>query len=113
MILMPIVYVTDMERSIRFYESLGFASDEASRSPHWTELRAGEGAVLALHLARESGLELALVAEEPLEEVADRHSAALTRPPTDEAFGRSLALRDPDGLALTVNEHDRDAAASG
>lgn len=24
----------------------------------------------------------------------------------DEAFGRSLLLRDPDGLPLQINEHD-------
>jgi hypothetical protein len=47
-ILMPIVYVTDMERSIRFYESLGFAPDEASRSAHWTELRAGDECAAAV-----------------------------------------------------------------
>ena len=44
MILMPIVYVTDMARSIEFYASLGLAL--ASRSDHWSELTAGDGAVL-------------------------------------------------------------------
>ena len=114
MILMPIVYVTDMARSIEFYASLGFAL--ASRSDHWSELTAGDGAVLALHLATSlpdptPRVELALVALEPLEQVQERYRDALSRAITDEAFGRSLALRDPDGLEIFVNEHDREAYA--
>jgi catechol 2,3-dioxygenase-like lactoylglutathione lyase family enzyme len=101
---MPIVYVTDMQRSLDFYESLGF--EPQVRSAHWSELRAGDGAVLALHVAEHSNLELALTAHDRLEEVVERHGNALVRPITDEAFGRSLALRDPDGLELQVNEHD-------
>jgi len=106
MILMPIVYVTDMERSLAFYESLGF--DPQARGSHWSELRAGDGAVLALHLADATGMELALVAPGRLEEVQDRHADALARPIADEAFGRSLLLRDPDGRTLQVNEHDHE-----
>lgn len=49
MILMPIVYATHMERALAFYESLGFESQ--ARGSHWSELSAGDGAVLALHLA--------------------------------------------------------------
>jgi predicted enzyme related to lactoylglutathione lyase len=113
LILMPIVYVTDLERSIRFYESLGFEPDAASRSEHWAELRAGDGAILALHKAEGSALELALVAGESLEQIVARHGDAVARPPTDEAYGRSMAIRDPDGLELTVNEHDRELYASG
>jgi catechol 2,3-dioxygenase-like lactoylglutathione lyase family enzyme len=111
MILMPIVYVTDMDKAVAFYESLGFAVDTRGRSEHWTELRAGDGAVLALHYAGrapEQRVELALVATEPLENVQERHRDSVTRPVTDEAFGRSLALRDPDGLEIQVNEHERE-----
>jgi hypothetical protein len=83
-----------------------------SRSAHWTELRAGKGAVLALHSVDRGGrVEPALVAEEPLEAIQDRYRDALSRPVTDEAFGRSLVLRDPDGLELQVNEHDRELYA--
>jgi catechol 2,3-dioxygenase-like lactoylglutathione lyase family enzyme len=106
MILMPIVYVTDMERSVEFYSSLGFAVQH--RGDHWTELRAGDGAVLALHRAPESGIELALASHEPLEAVAASQAAFVARGVADEAFGRSLVLRDPDGLMLQVNEHDRE-----
>jgi catechol 2,3-dioxygenase-like lactoylglutathione lyase family enzyme len=109
MILMPIVFVSDMERSIEFYESLGF--EPQSRSPGWTELGAGDRAVLALHHAEAPAqpserVQLALVSEEPLEQVEQRFGRALARPIADEAFGRSLILRDPDGLEIQVNEHD-------
>jgi catechol 2,3-dioxygenase-like lactoylglutathione lyase family enzyme len=104
MILMPIVYVTDMERSLAFYEPLGF--EPQTRGSHWSELRAGDRAVLALHLADATGMELALVAEGRLEGVQERRAGALARPIADEAFGRSLLLRDPDGRTLQVNEHD-------
>ena len=106
MILMPIVYVTDMDSSLDFYASLGF--EVSRRGTHWSELRAGGGAVLALHLAEESGLELALMATDPLEDVVAAHPDAVDRPIADEQFGRSVVLRDPDGLALQVNEHDRE-----
>jgi len=116
MILMPIVYVTDMEKAVAFYESLGFAVDLRGRSEHWAELRAGDGAVLALHHAERlpaQRVELSFVATEPLADVEERHRATLARPVTDEAFGRSLTLRDPDGLELQVNEHEPELYAAG
>jgi catechol 2,3-dioxygenase-like lactoylglutathione lyase family enzyme len=104
-ILMPIVYVTDMDASLAFYESLGFGVQ--SRSQMWSQLRAGDGAVLALHGAGadDAGrVRLALVAEEPLEQVAERIPPY--RGIADEAFGRSLVLQDPNGMRIQVNEHD-------
>ena len=108
MILMPIVYVRDMDESVAFYERLGFEVDVQRRSRHWTELKAGDGAVLALHSAqgREAGrVELSMVAEEALERLAA--AAPVARGIADEAFGRSLVLEDPNGLRIQVNEHDR------
>ena len=116
MILMPIVYVSDMQTSVTFYERLGFAVDQRSRSGIWTELSAGD-AILALHAhetlppAQPERVELSFVAEEPLEQLAERLRASeveLVRGITDENFGRSLVIRDPDGLALQINEHDRE-----
>jgi catechol 2,3-dioxygenase-like lactoylglutathione lyase family enzyme len=102
---MPIVFVGDMDESVAFYEGLGFETE--TRSPHWSTLKAGDGAVLALHAADGEAvgrLELALVAGEPLERLAA--TAPLARGIADEAFGRSLVLRDPNGVELQVNEHD-------
>jgi catechol 2,3-dioxygenase-like lactoylglutathione lyase family enzyme len=104
-ILMPIVYVRDMESSIAFYERLGFAP--RSRSEVWSELAAGDGAVLALHTApadQVGRVELAFVAEEPLDRVAE--IVPPYRGIADEAFGRSLVVEDPNGMKIQVNEHD-------
>jgi catechol 2,3-dioxygenase-like lactoylglutathione lyase family enzyme len=112
MILMPIVYVRDMDESVAFYERLGFEVDLQSRSQHWTELKAGDGAVLALHAAEEGDtgqVELSMVAKEPLERLAEVSPVA--RGIADEAFGRSIVLRDPSGLQIQVNEHDRELYA--
>ena len=109
MILMPIVYVRDMDESVAFYERLGFEVDIQSRSQNWTELNAGEGAVLALHSAEggEAGrVELSMVAQQPLERLVE--VASLARGIADEAFGRSIVLQDPNGLQIQVNEHDRE-----
>ena len=118
MILMPIVYVSDMERSMRFYESLGFEVDTQSATGMWTELKAGDRAILALHSADHvpepsKRVELALVAEEPLEAIEERYRDVLVRPITDEAFGRSMVLRDPDGLEIWIDEHDRELYTAG
>ena len=49
--LQTIVYVTDMERSIAFYEGLGFEVAYHG-GPVWTAFRGSDG-VLALHLVEE------------------------------------------------------------
>ena len=65
------------------------------------------------HAAAPSGglaVELAFEAEEPLEEVVARLRAAGFEPATaivDESHGRSFTVRDPEGLRIQVNEHDR------
>ena len=116
MTLMLIVYVTDMAASTAFYAVLGGEVGRSSRSDSWNELKLG-GAVLALHAAerlpdnRACGLELAFNSTEPLETLADRlrmSGVPLYRDITDEAFGRSLIIQDPDGLLIQINEHDAD-----
>ena len=111
MILMPMIYVTDMDRSVKFYESLGFEVEIQSRTSRWTELVTGAGAKLALHhadrlAAPSSRIELTLIATEPLGQIQERLRDAVSRPITDEAFGRALTVRDPDGLEIWVNEPD-------
>jgi catechol 2,3-dioxygenase-like lactoylglutathione lyase family enzyme len=112
--LMPVVYVSDMRRSIDFYRALGFTPGAASRSGMWSELHLGD-ALLALHGASEippsSGrVQLAFDTAERLEEIAARlRAAGLTavEPVVDEAYGRTLTLHDPDGLPIQIIEHDR------
>jgi catechol 2,3-dioxygenase-like lactoylglutathione lyase family enzyme len=103
-IVMPIVYVRDMDESVAFYEQLGFEVDIRSRSRSWTELRGRGRTLLALHSAEGEGagrVELSMVAEEPLERLAK--SARVARGIADEAFGRSIVLEDPSGLRIQVN----------
>lgn len=103
--LQPIVYVTDMHRSIDWYATLlGVAPAQAS--DHWTTFSLGD-ATLALHLADDQSgpgsVELSLVATGSLEEVSSRtsRSSAIDEQP----FGRSFIAVDPDGTRIQVNEH--------
>jgi catechol-2,3-dioxygenase len=113
MILMPIVAVTSMERSRAFYQHLGFSV--LVEGEWWSELRAGDGAVLALHLADAEDLtvgsqvELAMVSRERLENVVKRLASAGVETVVgidEQPFGRSLRVVDPDGLVIQINEHD-------
>ncbi|HXV96951.1 MAG TPA: VOC family protein, partial [Anaerolineae bacterium] len=54
-------------------------------------------------------VELAFATHQPLEQLMAQLTAAgitMENEIVDEAFGRSLLLRDPDGLPLQINEHD-------
>src|SRR5690242_13166350 len=107
MLIMPIVYVHDIERSLPFYEALGCELVRKQRNGRWAELRLGD-AKLGLHYVeylpeyREGQrVDLAMESQEPLEVVQERLIAAgvpLERLVTDEAFGYSLVVLDPDGL---------------
>ncbi len=111
--LQPIVYTTDMESAVGWYSAV-LGSGPAFRSDVWTSFAEG-GAYLALHrvdvLPEESRVELSLVAGESLEKIMDRLAAVnipVERGIQEETFGRSFLLRDPEGLVIQVNEHQRD-----
>jgi len=107
---LPIRYCADIEASTRFYRTLGLELGSATRPGSWVELPAAAG-ILALHRTTEHAgdCELAFEADEPLEAVAARLADAgfPTGPIVDESFGRSLRVRDPDGVYVQVNENDR------
>ena len=106
-----IVYVTDMKRALAFYKALG--CEAKTEGGYWSELRMGSTA-LALHYTDslpKDGLwvGLAMTAHRPLEEIIASLKASginVTNEIADEAFGRSLIIRDPDGLGIQINEHD-------
>ncbi len=112
--LMPIVYVAQMSRSLDFYLALGLEPDYVEREGVWSSLKSGD-AVLGLHTldplppTQEVGrVALALVSAEALEALVARlaeQGIAPARAIRSEPFGRSLLLRDPDGLLIQVNEH--------
>lgn len=110
---MTIVYVTDMDTSLEWYRRLLPAARVVSSSPFWSELSLGSGASLALHLGETitpgTQLGLALTADRRLETVRDELAAqgvVIEGEVQDQPFGRSMLIRDPDGLAIQVNEHD-------
>jgi len=110
--LTPLVYVTDMERSIEFYTRLLPGATIATTSPYWTELLVG-GATLALHLAGEvdhddDGMGLGLDASASLEDVVAQLELSGIAPSGEictQPFGRSVGVTDPDGLVIQINEH--------
>lgn len=110
--IMPIVYVTDMPRSVKFYEALGLVPKTQDRSGMWFEMVLGD-AILALHKAdalppQNQRMELAFVSQEPLEQLIEKLKVATLEPHgiVDEAFGRSFQIADPDGLVIQINEHE-------
>ncbi len=112
--LLPIVYVTDMARSLTFYQALGCTVGHQGQM--WSELQMGPETI-ALHYTGklpEPGpkqVELAFNSRITLEDIVAQLVAAgvpLPHDITDEAFGRSLLIVDPDGLPLQINEHDPD-----
>ena len=113
--MMPIVYVTNMEQSVAFYEALGLTAKTQDRSGMWFELTLGD-AVLALHYAdklpeqKGQRLQLTFVSPSPLEDLVarlNRHKVKLDAI-VDEAFGRSFRVYDPDGLMIQINEHQEE-----
>jgi len=108
---MPIRYVRDMAEFERFYTALGLTADTRQRGGKWLELGASAG-TLGLHHWEGDAVppELAFVADEPLEAVAERLTAAgfPIEGIVDEAYGRSLRLRDPEGVEVVVNEQDEE-----
>jgi catechol 2,3-dioxygenase-like lactoylglutathione lyase family enzyme len=108
----PIRYTADVAACARFYGALGLDLDAISRPGAWAELPAASG-MLALHKASGEDIgrcELAFEADEPLESVVDRLTAAgyPTQSIVDESFGRSVRVQDPDGVWVQVNENDRE-----
>ena len=112
MMVVPIRYTDDVEAMMRFYRALGLDLGARSRSGSWTELPAA-GGMLAIHRAdgADAGrCELAFETDEPLADVAERMRQAGFEPGPviDEGFGESLRVRDPDGVWVQINRHDRE-----
>lgn len=109
---MPIRYSSDVDAAMRFYHALGLDVGPMSRPGAWAELPAASG-MLAIHKGdpSEAGTcELAFEADEPLDDVVTRLRDAGFEPApiVDENFGRSVRVRDPDGVWVQINAYDRD-----
>lgn len=108
--LQPIVYTTDIDRASHWYRRLlGTEPEQASGA--WTSFEVSGGHLALHHLDEEpsaSRVEISFVATEPLEVLVDRLSRVgieVERPIREEPFGRSIAVRDPDGSLIQINEH--------
>ena len=119
-----IVYVSDMQRSIRFYrDQLGFPVK--MESPDWTELHSGR-TTLALHIAApgerstkilpgdahigpgEAHIGIEVLDLEKFYEEKKAQGVPFKMPPTMQDFGRKMAvMSDPDGLPISVTEELR------
>lgn len=111
MTLMPMIFVTDIERSVAFYTTLGDFT-VLEQSDGWSEIGVGAGAVIALHAAEQlphetARLGLNLNTAEPLEKVVARlgeQGVTSAAGISEEDFGRAVVFYDPDGLSVQINE---------
>lgn len=111
--LMNVIYVSDMKRSVAFYEALEFertGGDEPD--DHWNEFPVGD-ATIALHIkdplppfSGRLDVMLSLPADGSLERLFGiaRERGSIGGKIRDEAFGRVFWVRDPDGTEITFLE---------
>jgi uncharacterized glyoxalase superfamily protein PhnB len=115
--LRPLIYVTDLERALEFWRVLGFEATALKRR-NIVEI-ARDDMRIALHRADplpptsspRPRVLLTLEVREgllALESALLAAGAELERRITDEAWGKSLAVRDPDGLLVQINCYDRE-----
>lgn len=108
--LLALVYPTEMSNSLRFYRALGLKPTK--QGTLWSELEVGDarlGLQVADPFARGEKIHLSLVSHKSLEEVIKQltdQGIIVNNEITDEAFGRSLLLHDPDGNLIMINEYD-------
>ncbi len=108
--LLALVYPSEMSSSLRFYRALGLKPTK--QGTLWSELEVGDarlGLQVADPFARGEKIHLSLVCPRPLEELIKHltdQGIIVNNEITDEAFGRSLLLHDPDGNLIMINEYD-------
>jgi catechol 2,3-dioxygenase-like lactoylglutathione lyase family enzyme len=108
----PMVHVADMAASLAFYEALGGRLVFGSRDGDWALVAFGGGAIsLLAHPpgdGRKETVELQFTCTARLESVEAQVKAVdpsfIDRGVADEAFGRMLKLRTPDGLLIKLLE---------
>jgi catechol 2,3-dioxygenase-like lactoylglutathione lyase family enzyme len=118
------IYVTDLDRAVRFYrDTLGLRL--AFRAgPHWAEIDAGDGFRLGLHPAfphlpapgRAGGITVGLAVDGPITEVVaelERRGVGFDGPVTEGGGGIALAsFADPDGNPLYLAGRQGPATAT-
>jgi catechol 2,3-dioxygenase-like lactoylglutathione lyase family enzyme len=112
----PMIHVADMSASLEFYEALGGQLVFGSRDGDWALIEF-DGSMISL-LAHPPGdgrretVELQFTSEVELETLQTHIQTIapgfIERGVADEAFGRMLKLKTPDGLLVKVLELERD-----
>jgi hypothetical protein len=112
----PMLHVARMGESIAFFEAFGGRLVFGSRDGDWALLRFG-GTHLSLLAHPPSPdnpepVELQFTSATPLERIEEHLQETaphmIARGTADEAFGRMLQLRTPDGLIVKLLELERD-----
>jgi predicted enzyme related to lactoylglutathione lyase len=107
------VFVSDMDRAIRFYtETLGLKLEQRF-GDHWASVKTG-GLTIGLHPAsetstagRKGSITIGLNLNEPIEGVVDRlkrQGVKFTRGIVEDGFSRAAHFEDPDGNELYIIE---------
>jgi catechol 2,3-dioxygenase-like lactoylglutathione lyase family enzyme len=112
----PMIHVESMAEALRFYEALGAKLMFGSRDGDWSMIDfAGSRIGLLAHPpgdGKRETVELQFTSAQALEAVEEKmhgiDAAFVERGVADEAFGRMLKLRTPDGLLIKVIEVERD-----
>lgn len=108
----PLLFTGNIAAMRRFCEVLGLHASVVADGGGWVSLTAANGSTLGLHRdtvadpPRLAGqCELCFEADEPLEAVLTRLSAAgYDAVIVDESFGRSIRVVGPDGKVIQINE---------
>jgi catechol 2,3-dioxygenase-like lactoylglutathione lyase family enzyme len=114
---MNVIYVSDMKRSVAFYEALGLKRRQPGEpDPDWNQFLIGDAA-LALHgdgaleaTSRRVELHLLLEPDGALDRLfatAHVHNLDVEGEIRREPFGRVFEVRDPDGQALVFMDQRR------
>ncbi len=115
----PMVHVSTLKDSLTFYEALGARLLYGSRDGDWVLLQfSGSTLSLLAHPSSDDNpepVELQFVSSTPLERIEEHLMAvspsAVFQDVSDEAFGRVLKLRTPDGLVVKLLELERELIA--
>ncbi|GAA1327190.1 VOC family protein [Brachybacterium rhamnosum] len=114
-----LVYVRDAERSTAFYRGL-LGIEPVFTSPRYVAFEVAPGVLFALWTGRSEHAvpgtprtsEVGLMLPGPAAEIDKLHERWVAQgvrsvePPTDEVFGRTFVVADPDGNLLRVSPID-------
>jgi predicted enzyme related to lactoylglutathione lyase len=108
------VFVSDIDRSIRFYtETLGLALEQRF-GDHWASVKAANGLTIGLHPASEESpaggkgsITIGFNLDEPIDTVVDRlkkQGVKFTKEIFQDGYSRIAYFADPDGNEFYIIE---------